>query len=181
MQEVTGAWLPCQHHGRHVSDDLLLLTICHGRKPFLQAQLPLATEEQQEAHLTTQTQGRGWGRCHADRQRTSGRTQLTIQHWANTWKDDKGQYEGPQMRRCLSQSCWASFQTFTKPWNQLFQCIVADVHVKVLWRVWGLGVGYGFRKNGMMTLYLCKYFLRSVKEFFLSIFNQVSPTEIRNK
>lgn len=53
MQEVTGAWLPCQHHGGHVPDDLLLLTLCHWCEPLLQTQLPLATKEQQEAHLTT--------------------------------------------------------------------------------------------------------------------------------
>lgn len=46
--------MPCQHHGGHVPDDLLLLTFRHGREPLLQTQLPLATEEQHEAHLTTQ-------------------------------------------------------------------------------------------------------------------------------
>lgn len=58
MHEVTGAWLPRQHHGGHVPGDLLLLPLRHGREPLLQTQLPLATEEQQEAHLATQTQRR---------------------------------------------------------------------------------------------------------------------------
>lgn len=53
MQEVTGARLPCQHHCGHVPDDLLLLTFGHGREPLLQTQLPLATEEEQEAHLNS--------------------------------------------------------------------------------------------------------------------------------
>lgn len=59
MQEVAGARLPCQHHGGHVPDDLLLLALGHGREPLLQAQLPLTAEEQQEAHLTTQGQRGG--------------------------------------------------------------------------------------------------------------------------
>lgn len=73
VQEVTGARLPCQHHGGHVLDDLLLLAFCHGREPLLQTQLPLATEEQQEAHLTTQRRSGGseWqpGRLHEPRGR----------------------------------------------------------------------------------------------------------------
>lgn len=52
VQEVTGAWLSWQHHGGHVPDDFLLLTVWHGSEPLLQTQFPLATEEQQEAHLT---------------------------------------------------------------------------------------------------------------------------------
>lgn len=55
VQEVAGTRLPCQHRGGHVPDDLLLLALCHGREPLLKTQLPLATEEQQEAHLATHT------------------------------------------------------------------------------------------------------------------------------
>lgn len=51
MQEVAGAWLPSQHHGGHVPDDLLLLSLRDGREPLLEAELALATEEQQEMHL----------------------------------------------------------------------------------------------------------------------------------
>lgn len=73
VQEVTGAWLPCQHHGGHVPDDLLPLTVWHGREPLLQTQLTLATEEQQEAHLTTQRHSAGSeghpGRMHHDSKR----------------------------------------------------------------------------------------------------------------
>lgn len=56
LQEVAGTWLPCQHNGGHFPDDLFLFPIRHRREPLLQAQLPLATEEQQEAHLMAQTQ-----------------------------------------------------------------------------------------------------------------------------
>lgn len=61
MQEVTRTWLARQHHGGHVSNDLLLFTLWHGSEPFLQTQFPLATEEQQEAHLTAGGLGGGGG------------------------------------------------------------------------------------------------------------------------
>lgn len=55
VNKVTGAWLPCQHQGGHVPDDLFLLTLGDGREPLLQSQSPLTTEEQQEAYLVEQT------------------------------------------------------------------------------------------------------------------------------
>ena len=51
MQEVAGAWFPCQHHGGHVPGDLLLLSLGDGREPLLETELALATEEEQETHL----------------------------------------------------------------------------------------------------------------------------------
>lgn len=51
LQEVAGARLSCQHHGGSFPDDLLLFSLRHGSEPLLQAQFPLAAEEQQEAHL----------------------------------------------------------------------------------------------------------------------------------
>lgn len=51
MQEVTCAWFSSQHHGGHVPDDLLLLSLRQWQEPFLQPELPLATEEQQKTHL----------------------------------------------------------------------------------------------------------------------------------
>lgn len=51
VEEVAGTWRTGQHYQHHVPDHLLLLPVCHRREPFLQPQLPLPAEQQQEAHL----------------------------------------------------------------------------------------------------------------------------------
>lgn len=51
LEEVAGARWTGQHQHQHVSDHLLLLPLRCWREPFLQSQLPLSTEQQQEVHL----------------------------------------------------------------------------------------------------------------------------------
>lgn len=57
LEEVAGARWPGQHQRHHVSDHLLLLPLGRRLEPFLQPQLPLPAEQQQEVHLRREEDG----------------------------------------------------------------------------------------------------------------------------